>query len=240
MGDDAVLAQRKYYSQTADDYDTRHLLTPDEHSVALGWLSALIRANGFAGVLDVGCGTGRCLRFLKGEGLSIGLKGIEPVQALRDVATRQGLTAEEIIEGDALALPFADGSIDLVCSFGVLHHIANHKKAVSEMCRVARKAIFISDSNNFGQGGAIARAAKRGLRTLGLWSIFNFFRTKGKGYHFSEDDGVYYSYSVLNDAPALRRRFSELYFMGTHSSGPDLYRTASHIAVFAQGPRVRS
>ncbi len=240
MGDDAVSAQRKYYSETAQDYDARHLLTPDEHSLALGWLSALIKANGFGGVLDVGCGTGRCLRFLRGEGLQIALKGIEPVQALRDVAMRKGLSAAEIIGGDALALPFANESIDLVCSFGVLHHIADHKKAVAEMCRVARKAVFISDSNNFGQGDAIARAAKQGLRTLGLWPMFDFVRTKGKGHHFSEEDGVYYSYSILNDEPALRRRFSQLYFLGAHSSGPNLYRTASHIAVFAQSPRISS
>jgi len=237
--DDAVSAQRRYYSETADDYDARHLLSPDEHSLALGWLLALIKANGFSGILDVGCGTGRCLRFLKREGLEIALKGIEPVPALRDVAMRRGLSAEEITEGDALALPFADRSIDLVCSFGVLHHIADHEMAVSEMSRVARKAVFISDSNNLGQGGVIARAAKHGLRALGLWPILNFVRTNGKGYHRSKGDGIYYSYSILNDVPMLRRRFSELYFMGTHSSGPNLYRTASHIAVFAQSPRDR-
>jgi ubiquinone/menaquinone biosynthesis C-methylase UbiE len=238
--DDTVLAQRQYYSETAEDYDTRHLLTPGEHSLALGWLSALIRANGFGGVLDVGCGTGRCLRFLKREGLQIALKGIEPVEALRDVGMRKGLSAGEIIDGDALALPFADGSIDLVCSFGVLHHVPDHEKAVAEMCRVARKAVFISDSNNFGQGSATARAIKQGLRALGLWPMVKFVQTKGKVYQFSEEDGIYFSYSVLDDTPVLRRRFSELYFMGTHSSGPNLYRTASHLAVFAQRPWVGS
>lgn len=240
MQNDAVSAQRRYYSETADDYDAMHLAGPDEHSLALGWMSVLIRANGIRGLLDVGCGTGRCLRFLKSEGIEIELKGIEPIQALRDVAMRKGLRAEEIIDGNALALPFADELIDLVCSFGVLHHIADHKQAVSEMCRVARKAVFISDCNNFGQGGAIARVAKQYLRASGLWPMFDFIRTKGRGYHYSEGDGVYYSYSILNDLPVLRRRFSTLNFMGTHPSGPNLYRTASHMAVFARSPRVSS
>ena len=190
MRGDPVTAQRKYYSDTADAYDFRRLQRPDEHAVALGWLTALIRANRFSGILDVGCGTGHCLRFLKSEGFEIEVKGVEPVKAMRDIATRNGLSAEEIVDADALALPFADLSIDLVCSFGVLHHIADHQKAVSEMCRVARKAVFISDSNNFGQGGAVARAIKQGLRELGLWPIFDFVRTKGKGFHFSEGDGV--------------------------------------------------
>ena len=231
---DAVSIQHKYYTDTAVVYDDMHVSGIDEHFLALSWLSALIKLYKFDSLLDVGCGTGRCLRFLKEEGLPIALTGVEPVQALREIGRQKGLDAKELVEGNALALPFADGTIDVVCAFGVLHHIEDHDKAVSEMCRVARRAVFISDCNNFGQGGPLARAVKQGIHATGLWRAFDYIRTKGKGYHYSDGDGVYYSYSVFNDVTVLRKRFSNLHFMSSQPSGANLYRTAPHLAVFAQ------
>jgi ubiquinone/menaquinone biosynthesis C-methylase UbiE len=234
---DAISIQRNYYANTAAAYDAIHVSAIDEHLVALSWLSALIKLYKFTSLLDVGCGTGRCLSFLKEEGLPITLTGLEPVPELRAIGRQKGLSENEIIEGNALALPFADETIDVVCSFGVLHHIEDHKRAVSEMCRVARHAVFISDSNNFGQGGRAARAVKQVIHAIGAWRVFDLVRTKGKGYHYSEGDGVFYSYSVFDDIPVLRRRFFELRFMSTQPSDGNLYRTAPHVAIFAQTPR---
>jgi ubiquinone/menaquinone biosynthesis C-methylase UbiE len=224
--------QRAYYAKTASEYDGAHVCGIDEHFFALSWLSSLIRLYKFSSLLDVGAGTGRCLSFLKNENLPLTLAGIEPVAELRAVGRQKGLT--ELIEGDALNLPFGDASFDVVCHFGVLHHIKDHKRAVSEMCRVARHSVFISDSNNFGQGGFIARTVKQAVHAAGLWNVFNFIRTKGKGYHYSDGDGVFYSYSLFNDLPVVKRRFSDLRFLSTMPSGASLYRTAPNLAVFAQ------
>jgi len=234
MSNNAVSIQRKYYASTAAAYDDMHVSGIDEHFLALSWLSSLIKLYKFENLLDVGCGTGRCLRFLKKEGLPITLVGVEPVEELRAMGRQRGLSDTELIEGDALALPFADRTIDIACSFGVLHHIQDHEKAVSEMCRVARRAVFISDANNFGQGGPISRLVKQGIHAFRLWRAFDLIRTKGKGFHYSEGDGVYYSYSVFNDVPVLRRRFSDLHFMSNQPSAANLYRTAPHLAVFAK------
>lgn len=232
---DAVSIQRKYYTDTAVAYDDMHVSAVDEHFFALSWLSSLVNLYKFNSLLDVGCGTGRCLRFLKEEGLPITLTGVEPVQALREIGRQKGLSNTELVGGDALALPFADRTIDVVSAFGVLHHIEDHARAVSEMCRVARRAVFISDSNSFGQGSTGVRAVKQAIHAVGLWRAFDLIRTKGKGYHYSEGDGVFYSYSVFSDVPALRRRFSDLHFVSTQPSSANLYRTAPHLAVFAQG-----
>jgi ubiquinone/menaquinone biosynthesis C-methylase UbiE len=51
-------------------------------------------------------------------------------------------------------------SIDAAFECGVLHHVAEPSHVVGEMMRVARKAIFLSDSNRFGQGRLIARILK--------------------------------------------------------------------------------
>lgn len=232
--DEGVSIQREYYAKTASEYDRAHLSDIDEHFLALGWLASLIKLNKFESLLDVGAGTGRCLNFIKAEGISIGLVGVEPVAELREIGRKKGLGESEIIEGDALSLPFPDQSVDIVCSFGVLHHIKNHQRAVSEMCRVARRAIFISDCNNFAQGGVMVRAAKQAINAIGLWWLFDFIRTNGKGYHYSQGDGVYYSYSLISDVPTIRLKFPDVRFMSTVPSSENLYRTAPQLAVFAQ------
>ena len=230
---DPVSIQRRYYEETATAYDRMHLSETDEHHIALGWLTSLIKLYRFDSLLDVGCGTGRGLKFLKAHGVAIRMIGIEPVAALREIAIHDGLSYAEIVDGDALALPFPDKSFDVVCAFAILHHIKDHCAAVSEMCRVARRAVFISDSNGFGQGSPLARTVKQMINAIGLWPTFDFIRTRGKGYQFSQGDGLFYSYTLMNDVPILRQRFQDLRFMGTQPSGPNLYRSASSIAVFA-------
>jgi ubiquinone/menaquinone biosynthesis C-methylase UbiE len=229
--------QRRYYASTAAAYDAMHVCGTDEHFFALSWLSALIKLYKFGSVLDAGSGTGRCLRFLKEEKLPVTLVGVEPVAELREIGQRNGLSETELIDGDVLALPFKDGSVDVVCSFGVLHHIKDHKRAVSEMCRIARRAVFISDSNNFGQGGRMGRTVKQFIHLSGFWKAFDMIRTKGKGYHYSDGDGVFYSYSIFDDVPVLRRGFHDLHFLSTAPSGASLYRTAPQVAIFAQRKR---
>jgi ubiquinone/menaquinone biosynthesis C-methylase UbiE len=111
---------------------------------------------------------------------------------------RLGLTSDELRDGNALSLEFPSASIDLVCAFGVMHHIRMPSRAIAEMLRVARKAIVISDSNNFGQGSLLVRRTKQMFNLFGLWSFVDLIKTGGKGYRFSEGDGVAYSYSVFN------------------------------------------
>lgn len=228
-----VEAQRAYYADTAERYDAMHVAEGDEHYVALDWLSDLIRQHDIRSVLDIGSGTGRGILYLK-QRHPIHYVGIEPVAALRDQGHAKGLSVDELIDGNALKLAFPDDAFDLVCAFGVLHHIKDHRRAVAEMCRVARTGVFLSDSNNFGQGSPHKRRLKRTVAALGLWRLADLAMTRGKGYHYSPGDGVFYSYSLFDDLPVLRGKFPKLSFMNTKPAvGPDLYRHASHVAVFA-------
>lgn len=231
---DPIAIQLKYYEETAASYDKMHLFEADEHYVALGWLASVIHLYRFGSLLDVGCGTGRVLQFLKTQSVSIRMIGLEPVAALREMAIKGGLSTAEIMDGDALALPFPDNSFDIVTAFAILHHIKDHRAAVHEMCRVARRAVFISDANGFGQGGPLARAVKQTLNAFRLWPVFDFIRTRGKGYQLSEGDGLFYSYSLVNDLPVLRQRFPHLHFLSTLPGGPNFYRSAPHFAVLAR------
>jgi len=224
--------QAQYYASTGAHYDRLHVDPKDEHAKALGWLAALIEQYAFQSVLDVGSGTGRALLYLK-DRPGLELKGVEPSQAMREIGYSKGLTESQLMAGDALSLAFADDSVDIVCSFGVLHHIEDHRRAVSEMRRVARRAVFISDANNFGQGSFVNRTTKQIINMFGLWKVFDYVRTGFKGYHYSEGDGVFYSYSMYEDVPILRLKFPDVYYMSTRPSGSNLYRSAQTLAMFA-------
>lgn len=199
-------AQAEYYTRTASLYDTMHVKADDEHFRALAYISSFLPQLQVSSTLDVGCGTGRGISYLIEKHPGMDVHALEPVQALIDEAiSRNPVLTDRIVRGRGDALPFADQSFDAVCELGVLHHVQDPNRVVAEMLRVARKAIFLSDSNRFGQGPFPARLLKLFLHRLGLWPVANFIKTKGKGYTWSEGDGLGYSYSVFDSLRLLAR-----------------------------------
>jgi SAM-dependent methyltransferase len=138
------------------------------------------------------------------------LFGVEPSSALIQQAVASGIPAGIIREAPGQALPFADDAVDVVTAFGVLHHVSDPSVVIQEMARVARRAIFISDSNRFAQGRPFARFAKVAIAAVRLWRAFDYIRTRGKRYMVSEGDGVFYSYSVFDSLRQLRDFAPEL------------------------------
>jgi ubiquinone/menaquinone biosynthesis C-methylase UbiE len=225
-------SQRAYYVETAHKYDEMHNQDHDEHGLGLAYMMAMIEFFCIGSVLDVGSGTGFSLLKLKQKMPHIRAVGVEPSSALRGIGYGKGLSETELVDGDAMRLAFADGSFDLVCEFGVLHHIPQPELAISEMLRVARKAIFVSDSNNFGQGGKFARFLKQAINAVGLWPAANLIKTKGRGYTLSVGDGVTYSYSIFNNYKQISNCCASIYLFNTATGGgPNLYRTSSHVAL---------
>lgn len=229
--DHAAQVQLAYYAETAHRYDDMHVREDDEHGLALQFMISLMRHYGIESVLDLGCGTGRALLRLQSELPNVVTMGVEPSSELRKVGYSKGLLETQLVDGNAMSLAFDDGSFDLVCEFGALHHMPEPSKAVAEMLRVSRKAIFISDSNNFGQGSKAARLVKQVINAAGLWPIAEFIKTKGKGYTISEGDGLGYSYSVFNDYAQVRAACETVYLLNTSDAGRDIYRTAASAAL---------
>jgi uridylate kinase, putative len=90
--------------------------------------------------LDVGCGTGRLVYWLRF--LGVDAFGIEISQDALELADKK---IEPFLKvGDMTKIPYPEGSFDLVLSYDVLEHIERSKikKAVSETIRVAKKYIF--------------------------------------------------------------------------------------------------
>ncbi len=236
----AVEIQRDYYARTAGRYDEIHLDESGEHYFALRFMISMVGFLGIESILDVGSGTGRCLIDVAREIPGITSVGVEPSAELRKIGYSKGLLESQLIDGDAMNLPFADNSFDLVCEFSALHHIPVPAKAVSEMLRVSRKAIFISDVNNFGQGSRFSRLVKQAVNAAGLWRLADFIKTKGKGYIISEGDGLSYSYSVFNNYGLIREECEAVHMLNTIDSAPDLYRSASHVALLGIKRRVET
>jgi ubiquinone/menaquinone biosynthesis C-methylase UbiE len=223
--------QRAYYANTASRYDDMHVHDSGEHYFALGLLRVVIELLDVKSVLDIGSGTGRALLMLKEWRPDLRIVGVEPSAELRLIGYQKGLSYEELVDGDAMALSQHDGSFDLVTEFGALHHIPAPSKAVEEMLRVSRVGIFISDSNNFGQGSRPARLAKQILHFGGIWPVYNWIKTGGKGYKISEGDGLAYSYSVYNDWKQIRRACQSVHVLNTQDGGINPYRSSTHVAL---------
>jgi len=196
-----VALQKAYYTETAGLYDSMHFSESSTkgHNLACSLMHGLALLYQYESILDLGSGTGRVIRDLRDKLPGVRIVGIEPVAALREIGYQSGIARDSLVEGDATALNYADGSFDLVCAYGILHHIPNPRLAVENMLRVAKKAIFISDGNRFAQGPYIARLIKLFCHKIGAWPLVNYMKTKGKGYTVSQGDGIMYSYSVFDD-----------------------------------------
>jgi ubiquinone/menaquinone biosynthesis C-methylase UbiE len=231
--EDALVIQNKYYSETAASYDITHMHgeSDPEHAVAYYFMCSMIEKLNVKSVLDIGAGTGRVISDLKNKYPGLRVTGIEPVAELREQGYKKGILRNDLIHGDGKAIDFPEDQYDMVCAFGILHHIDDPQRVIKEMLRVSKYAIFISDANNFGQGSRKQRFLKQAINAMGLWNAFNYIKTRGKRYQISEGDGLFYSYSVYNNFSFIKRNCRSVYLMNTTDAGINPYRSASHIAL---------
>jgi ubiquinone/menaquinone biosynthesis C-methylase UbiE len=202
--EEAVATQRRYYSETAAKYEQMHAHEGDSDAFNRRFIEAILHMLDARSVLDVGTATGYRIHDFRSALPDAFVCGIEPVDALLGVALRNDVhTSGRLIRGTGVALPFADASFDVVCEFAILHHVQRPDVVVREMLRVAKKAVVISDCNRFGQGNAIARLAKLAMYKTRTWGLYDWLRTKGKGYRVTDGDGVSYSYSVYDSFDLL-------------------------------------
>ena len=119
-------------------------------------------------VLDLGCGAGRhaCEMYRRGADVIALDQDADELAAVRDlfVAMREAGEVPEgaeadAKEGDALALPFADGEFDRVVAAEILEHIPDDLSAIAELVRVTRP------------GGTVALTVPRWLPEAINWKL---------------------------------------------------------------------
>jgi demethylmenaquinone methyltransferase/2-methoxy-6-polyprenyl-1,4-benzoquinol methylase len=122
-----------------------------------------ILARPDAQVLDLCCGTGDVLLALEGHSAHVlGSDFCHPML----LEARRKSRLSPLFEADALALPLADGSLDLVtCAFG-FRNLANYDKGLEELLRVLKP----------GGVAAILEFSQPTNRVFG--ALYGFFSTR--------------------------------------------------------------
>lgn len=107
-------------------------------------------------VLDAGCGEGETIERLDGQ-LSGSITGVDLNQESVEFAAGR-IPAGSFQVADLTALPFEDGSFDLVLCLEVLEHIPEPSLALAELARVCRGDIVVSvPSEPWFRLGSLAR-----------------------------------------------------------------------------------
>ena len=108
-----------------------------EGTVKAVYAAVLERASVGAGTryLDVGCGAGGAARMAAARGAQV--SGIDAAENLLAVA-RERTPGGDFRIGDLEALPFGDGTFDLVTGFNSFQYAANPAIALAEARRVAK------------------------------------------------------------------------------------------------------
>lgn len=141
-------ANRGWWDGNADDYQREHgsFLGDDRFvwcpegldEAAAGLLGPAAELTGKA-VLEVGAGAAQCSRWLAARGARPVALDLSHRQLLHARRIDGGAPAFPLVQADATALPFADGSFDLACSaFGALPFVADSARVMREVRRVLR------------------------------------------------------------------------------------------------------
>ena len=138
----------EYYEKHGMSYVTSDEMEC-EHTMAISVMAGLGRAYSWKSYCDVGAGSGRGILLLKNLVENANIIGIEPVKTLRSFAVKRGIPENQIIDGNAVQLPYKDCFFDCVYATGILHHICKPRLAIKEMWRIARHALVLFDLNNF-------------------------------------------------------------------------------------------
>jgi len=91
------------------------------------------RIDGKLKILDVACATGMSFRFLSDLG---DIRGIDISTETIDYCSRRGIN--EIVQCDAMDLPFKDNSFDLILALDACEHFEDDQKSLNEMNRVLK------------------------------------------------------------------------------------------------------
>jgi 2-polyprenyl-6-hydroxyphenyl methylase/3-demethylubiquinone-9 3-methyltransferase len=104
------------------------------------WVAEVIRDQrgaGSARILDIGCGAGFLTNALAKDRAEHRITGLDFAEDSLATARRHDETKRvTYVQGDAMALPFADESFDVVSAMDFLEHVEDPGAAVTEAARV--------------------------------------------------------------------------------------------------------
>jgi ubiquinone/menaquinone biosynthesis C-methylase UbiE len=164
---------KAYYHARAREYDDwwlgRGLYADRERP---GWENELARLGDAitqlppVRTLDVACGTGFLTRHLRGE-----VVGFDQSDAMLDVAREQAPHAT-FVQGDALDLPFEDGSFDRLFTSYFYCHLEEPERSrfLAEARRVAHELVVVGSIHQPGEDAE--RWEERKLTDGSTWTVY--------------------------------------------------------------------
>jgi SAM-dependent methyltransferase len=148
-------ATRRFFGSRAEGWEERF---PDDEPAYTAAVEALKIAGG-ATALDAACGTGRAIPILRrAVGPTGRVVGIDLTPEMLATATAKG-RAGGLVLADVMQLPLPDGSVDAILAAGLLPHLADPRRGLAELARVARPGASLS---LFHPIGRVALAARHG------------------------------------------------------------------------------
>ncbi len=162
-----------YYDRRAPEYDDWYLgrglyahRDRDGFDEDVARVCATLAELAPARTLDVACGTGFLTRHLRGE-----LTGLDRSARMLEVAASR-LPGVSLVEGDALALPFADDLFDRVVSGHFYGHLDDEQRArfLREVRRVAPELVLVDASRE--RSHTDEEWSKRVLRDGSSWQVY--------------------------------------------------------------------
>src|SRR5213594_2305443 len=140
---DAKTANILYHDWEAQSYDEKWSISFDERcrEYAREKFLKVAPERRYDAVLEIGCGTGFFIVNLWQAGLVGEAHATDISQGMVDVCVRNGRNVGLRVHGrtsDAEALPYDDGTFDLVVGHAVLHHLPDVPSALREAFRVLK------------------------------------------------------------------------------------------------------
>ena len=167
--------QENYWKNTASNYD-RSISAVDRRFLATSRAWVCTRASGKT--LEVAIGTGLNLGYYpKGTAL-FGLEYSLPMmQGALNKSSRLNLDVT-YTQGDALALPYADGSFDSVLCTYALCGFEDERKALAEMQRVLKPGGRLLLADHIVSSNTLVRALQRLLELYSIPAHGEHFRRR--------------------------------------------------------------
>jgi ubiquinone/menaquinone biosynthesis C-methylase UbiE len=201
----------EYYGRTASHYNEWHLDPNDNsnHNRAVRVVLKLLAEAPGSKLLDVCCGTGRCLRAALDA--KFDARGIDISPEMLQVAEQDLKIPRERLQcGDATRLPYPDNAFDFSCVLGALHHCAIPDAIVSEMARVTSRTIVISDEGNRLSNGVKSILIKLGLFNVVYRMIFRRAPRVGRKLVNSQEDGPAFDFTIEELLPRIKRDYKRV------------------------------
>jgi SAM-dependent methyltransferase len=130
-------------------------------------------------VIDVGCGAGRHAFEAYRRGADVvafdqdaaELNNVDAIlQAMKQAGEVPELARAETVKGDALDLPYADGTFDCVIASEILEHVPEDDRAIAELIRVLKP------------GGSLAVTVPRWLPERVCWWLSEEYHSNDGGH----------------------------------------------------------